>query len=146
MQLTFHCESRLTCANLHSKSENAKYENSKWDEFNSKSDKIAQRESRNDDQPQLAMKASWRENLEPKCRLEGAGRIELWEVLSRCSRASAKAPIKQFEASFAPQVLSFPDQRDTSTPVRPLEKKRKNTKYQLVMETIIGKTHLINYN
>ena len=72
------------------------------------------------------MKASWRENLEPKCRLEGAGRTELWEVLSRCSRASAKAPIKQFEASFAPQVLSFPDQRDTSTPVRPLEKKKEH--------------------
>ena len=64
------------------------------------------------------MKPSWSPNLEPKCRLQGAGRIELWEVLSRCSRASAKAPIKQFEASFAPRVLPFPSQQEV---VRPSE-------------------------
>ena len=72
----------------------------------------------NVDEAQRAMKASWRENLEPKCRLQSAGRIELWEVLSRCSRASAKAPIKQFEASFAPRVLPFPSQQEV---VRPSE-------------------------
>ena len=70
-------------------------------------------------QPQRAMKP----NLEPKRRLQVASRIELCEVLSRGSRASAKAPIKQFEASFAPRVLPFLDQRGATSPVRPQKKK-----------------------